>query len=266
MFGGISAAPRKYDQRQEGEFNVHAHLENFLFVVAIPSNNDVLSELALQALELKQHLGSSGGIIPLSSSKDHESDATLSTFNESNDEEIYITSTTTETVQVNEDHPDKNDPPHNTGEKNVEISGTSSQQQTTASSTDEKTREEKTEDVARAAKSFEPIKNREMPMILGYLVEPRTLGSEMQNGGRIRNVIRDIWNLEQSSGRSNTLIKKQLFRRGVDEQDNVSDATLIGAKQQELRLLGDGVENCGPGRRRDASGVCKFDESADSFL
>lgn len=269
--GGTNAAPRRYDQRQEGEFNVHAQLENFLFVVAIPSNNDVLSELALQALELKQHLGSSGGIIPPLPSKDHELDAT---FSESNDEEIYIT--TTDAVQISEDRSDKKDPPQNTGEENTEVSSTSSQQQqATTASTDEKMRREKAENVVRTAKSaknFKPTKSREMPMILGYLVDPRTLGFEMEEGGRARNVIRNIWNSEESD-RPDTSMKKQLFRRGLGEQDitlspntNENNAMFVGEKQQELRLLGDGIENCGPGRRRDASGLCEFDESDDSFV
>lgn len=211
--GGSSAAPRRYDQRQEGDFNVHAHLENFLLVVAVPSSNDVFSELALQALELKQQLGSSGSIIPPLSSKDHESDAT---FNESNEEEIYITSTTTETVQKSEDRSDKKDLP-----QTAEISSTSSQQQqvaTGSTESKEKAQGEKAEDVVRAAKSLEPTKSHGMPVILGYSVEPRTLGSEMQAGGRVRNAIRNIWSSEQP-GTLDTSMKKQLFRRELDEQD-----------------------------------------------
>lgn len=266
----VSAAPRRYDQRQEGEFNVHAQLENFLFVVAIPSNhNDILSELALQALELKQHLGASGGIISSASSKDHESDAT---FNESNDEvrgeEIYITSTTAETVQPSEN---KKDPSQSAEEKNV--SDTPSQP-AAATSSGEKVLKEKVEGVARAARDFEPAKSHEMPVILGYLVDTRrTLSSKMEDGGRARNVVGNVWNPDVEPGRPGTSMKKQLFRRDLDDEDispssaaNEKDATLVGGEQQELRLLGDGIENCGPGRRRDASGICVFDESDDSFF
>ncbi|XP_011143040.1 uncharacterized protein LOC105185334 [Harpegnathos saltator] len=271
FLAGISAAPRRYDQRQQGEFNVHAQLENLLFVVAVPGNNDFLSELALQALELKHHLGSPGRVIPPSSSKAHESE---DTFEESNDElrgeEVYITSTST-TVQANEDRPAKKESLHDAKEKNAEPSDASSQQQ--QATTGEETREEKAEGAIRTAKStkgFELIKSQQMPVILGYLVDIRTLGSKMEGGGRARNVIGNVWNPDVEPGRPGTLMKKQLSRRGLDEEDaaplatsNKNDTTLAGEKQQELRLLGDGVENCGPGRRRDATGVCGFDKSDD---
>lgn len=272
---GISAAPRRYDQRQQGELNVHAQLENLLFVITIPSNNDVLSELALQALDLKQHLDTSGrvGIQP-SSSKDHESNAWPSTtFKEPNEEirgeEIYIT--TAETVQTNEDRPDQKDPSQQSaGGKDVSDTSSQQQQATTAASTGGKAREEKAESVARVAKSvsFEPTKIHRMPVILGYLVDTRQdLGSKVEDSGRARNVVGNVWNPDVELGRPGILMKKQLFRRGLYEEDvDKKEATLVGGEQQELRLLGDAIENCGPGRRRDASGVCVFDESDESLF
>ncbi|XP_015111563.1 uncharacterized protein LOC107037505 [Diachasma alloeum] len=52
------------------------------------------------------------------------------------------------------------------------------------------------------------------------------------------------------------------------EEANVEDRKLevLGEeakfKRDELKLIGDAIENCGPGRYRDGVGICRADDSA----
>lgn len=258
----IDAAPTRYDQRQEGDFNVHAKLENLLFVVAIPSNNDLLGDLALQALELKQQLVSRS-----SSSKEQESIA-------SSDEETRgVEPYSVEIVQINENHSNKGSSVQKKEGANKEMSNISNQQ-TIISIGNEHDKTEILERVAKNVKAFEFPKSREEPPIIGYIVDARKiLGSKNEDDGRARNVVENVWNPAVESGRPGTSLKKQLLRREEDvalppsNVDKNDVASLSEDKQQnELRLLGDGIENCGPGRHRDASGVCQFDQSASALL
>ncbi|XP_014478300.1 PREDICTED: uncharacterized protein LOC106746315 [Dinoponera quadriceps] len=250
--GEISAAPRRYDQRQEGDFNVHAQLENLLFVVAIPSSNDVLSELALQALELKHQLGSSTGIVP--PPKDPESDVgTLTAFSEPDDDqvradEVYITST--EGARRSEDRPENADEKASGSEHQQEVTST-------AKSSGEEGRPIGRE--AKSAKGFDSAKSQGDPVIPGHLGNAKeTLGSKTEDSDRARNV---VGSPDVEPGRPGASMKKQLFRRGLGEDVAPPATTFVvgAAEQQEMKLLGDGIENCGPGRRRDPAGVCGFD-------
>jgi len=93
--------------------------------------------------------------------------------------------------------------------------------------------------------------------------------SKTEDGGRARNVLENIKNPDVDPEKPGT---KKLFQKREEDIAPLSniyknDMRLITEKkQQEMKLLGDAIENCGPGRRRDAAGICQFDESAGSLL
>lgn len=255
MLVKVDAAPARYDQRQEGDFNLHAKLENLLFVVAIPNNNDLLSDLALQALELKQQL--------VSRSKEQESLI-------QSDEETHVDPYSVGIVQINENIANKGNVVHKT-EGNKETANILNQQ-TIFSINNEHIRPPSSDRAAKNVKAFEFPKSREEPAIMAYFVDARKiLESKLEDDGRARNVVENVWNLDVESG---TSLKKQLLLRREEDvalpssnTDKKDVAPLSEDKQQnELRLLGDGIENCGPGRHRDTSGICQFDESASALL
>ncbi|XP_011644422.1 uncharacterized protein LOC105431724 [Pogonomyrmex barbatus] len=259
----VRAAPTRYDQRQEGVYNIRADLENFLLVVTLPSSKE-FNTFASTALEgLQQELLQ---LARSSSFKDQESIK----FGEQIHEEPY----TVQVIQINENPANKESSVRKTEEGDAGTSNISDQQSTSVNEGQtEETRS--VERIAKNLKNFDFPKSREVPAILGYFVDARKLlGSKMGNAGQARNVVGNVWNPDVESGRPGTSLKKQLPRRGEEnvalpssnvDKNDVS-LTFPEEKQQELRLLGDGVENCGPGRRRDASGLCQFDESAGSLL
>lgn len=249
----VDAAPARYDQRQDGEINGHGTLKNLLFVVVFPgsgsANTNDISELAWHAIETAVLARSKGQGAIKSSEAIHQ-------------EEPYSAE-----IQINENHLDKENSVRKV-EGDTKTLNVLNQQP--ASVGDGQT--EKTDRIARNVKNFDFPKSREVPALPGYFVNmrktsrPKTVGS-----GRARNVVGNVvWNPDDEPGRPGTSLKKQLpgkedvaLSSSNAEKNNVSPLT--EEKQQELRLLGDGVENCGPGRHRNASGVCQFDESIDSL-
>nr|XP_012233619.1 PREDICTED: uncharacterized protein LOC105678687 [Linepithema humile] len=236
---GIGAAPAKYDQRQEGEFNLNAKLENFLFVVAVPSNNEFLTDLALQALELKLKRSN----LP----KDHES---IKTDEEIHNEEPY----SVEIVRIDEN-------PSDEASSTRKAEGES----TAKASIGDKAAEKRS---AKDVKGFEFPKSREVPTIVGYLLDPKkTHGSyKTENGARARNVLGIMWNPDVQAAKPGTSLKKQLLRR--EEEDDVvasssnadkNDVASLSEEKPELWLVGHGAENCGPGSRRNGETfICEY--------
>lgn len=250
----VDTAPTRYDQRQEGDVNVHAQLENLLFVVAIPSNNNLLSDLALQALELKQQL------VSRSSSKGQESII-------SSDEEAreIIEPIPVEIIQINENHSNKGSSVQKTEGHNKEGTNVSNQQTIFSFITEQKEKLDKR--IAKNMKAFEFPKSREEPAIIGYFVDARKmLGSKIEDEGRARNVVENVRHPVIESGRPGTTLKKQLLQKeeaialpssNADKNDVTSSSE--EKQQDELILLGDEYrKNCGPDGYRDASGVCHY--------
>ncbi|EFN72509.1 hypothetical protein EAG_13432 [Camponotus floridanus] len=252
----VDAAPTRYDQRQEGDVNVHAQLENFLFVVAIPSNNNLLGDLALQALELKQQL------ISRSSSKGQESIVS------SNEKSLRadIAEPAVEIIQINENHSNKGATIHKTEGQNEEATNVSNQQ-TIFSISNAQQEAKFPERSAKNMPAFEFPKSREEPAIIGYFVDARKiLESKIEDEGRARNVVENVRNPIIESGRPGTTLKKQLLQKeedielpssNADKNDVTSSSE--DKQQDELILLGDEYhKNCGPDGYRDASGICHY--------
>lgn len=254
-FAEVRAAPTRYDQRQDGDFNLHGQLDNFLFVAVFPSKNTpLLSEITWDDVE-------HGISTILSRSKEQ---GLIKSGEEVHQDEPH----TVEIVQINENRPGKESSVRK-AEGDAETSNVSDQQPTSIGDG----QAEKAERVARNVKNFEFPKSREVPTIPGYFVDVRKMfRPKTGDSGRARNVVGNVWHLDVEPVRPGTSLKKQLPRRGGEDVAPSSNAdkndvpSFAEEKQQELRLLGDGIENCGPGRRRDASGVCQFDGSAGSLL
>jgi hypothetical protein len=247
ILAGISAAPAGYDQRQQGDFNVHAKLENFLFVVGIPNSDEALTNMVVQTLlEYTPQLKSRSNSL-----KDQEA---IKSGEEIHNEEPY----SVEIIRIGE---------------NPSNEGISSARRAEGESTAKVSIGNKGAEKARSAKNvkaFEFSKSREVSTIVAYLLDPKKMhGYKTEDGGRARNVLGIIWNPDIEPAKPGTSLKKQLLRR-EEEEDVASnadrnDVASFSEEKQELSLLGDGIENCGPGRRRDASGVCQFDETAGSL-
>lgn len=243
---GISASPARYDQRQQGDFNLDAKLENLLFVIAIPSNKDFLTDVALQALELKHQLKRSN------SPKDQES---IKADEGIRSEEPY----SVEIIRINENPSDEGSSTRRAeGESIAKVSiGNRGVEKAVRS--------------AKNVKDFEFPKSREVPTVVKYLLNPREIHVyKTQDGGRARNVLGIVWNPDVQTARSGKSLKKQLIRREEKEDDASSsnagnDVTSLSEEKQELWLLGS-TENCGPESHRDASGICQFNKSAGSLL
>jgi len=251
-FAKVGAAPAKYDQRQDGEINGHGTLKNLLFVVLFPgssgstSTNDI-SDLAWHAIQAAVNARSKG-------------QGAIKSSEEVRQEEPYSAE-----IQINENYLDKENSVQKV-EGDTKTLNVLDQQ--LAPIGDEQTK--KIDRITRNVKNFDFPKSREVPTLPGYFVNVRkTSRPKTGSSGRVRSVVGNvIWNPDDEPGRPS--LKKQLpgekdvtlFSSNAEKNDV---SPLTEEKQQELRLLGDGVENCGPGRHRDASGVCQFDESADSL-
>lgn len=251
------SAPAKYDQRQEGDFNVQAHLKNFLFLIVYGGNGNgddhgsLLGDLALQALELKQQL-SSRSSTSSSGSRGAESSAG---DKPARGEEPY----SVEIIRIDEKDPSRDAQAATDVVVSIGESG-------------------KGEEVAnRTGKSargfFEFAKNGvPSPLFLGYLANGGRAHAapDTEDGGRVRSV----WNYGVDYGRAGASLKKQLLRgenaeavAPTSKASVVDNAASVQEKRQEPKPLANGIESCGPGRRRDASGICRpFDGSTGSLL
>ncbi|KYN29258.1 PREDICTED: uncharacterized protein LOC108766230 [Trachymyrmex cornetzi] len=251
-FAKVGAAPAKYDQRQDGEINGHGTIKNLLFVVLFPgssgstSANDI-SDLAWHAIQAAVNARSKGQGAIKSSDEVHQ-------------EEPYSAE-----IQINENYLDKENSVRKV-EGDTKTLNILDQQLALVG--DGQT--EKIDRIARNVKNFDFPKSREVPTLPGYFMNARKTSRPKTGGnGRARSMVGNVvWNPDDEPGKPS--LKKQLsgeedvaLSSSNAEKNDVSP--LAEEKQQELRLLGDGVENCGPGRHRDAFGVCQFDESADSL-
>lgn len=249
----VGTAPAKYDQRQEGDFNLHAQLDNLLFVVAIPSNNDLVSDLALQALDLKQHLVSRS-----SSSKEQ---ASIESDEETRNAKPY----TLGIIQVNENQVNKGNLTQDIKGHN-NISTTIMNNQAFLSIIKDKEELKEYERSAKNVKAFEFPKSREEPAVVGYLDTKKMLGSKIEDDERVRDVIENVRNPVIKSGKPGMTLKKQLFKKEEDialpsSNTDKNDVTSLSEDKQqgELILLGDEYrKNCGPDGHRDASGICHY--------
>nr|XP_003707454.2 PREDICTED: uncharacterized protein LOC100881220 [Megachile rotundata] len=235
----VSAAPATYDQRQSGDFNVDAKFENFLIIVATSGTSSLFNNLATQALELND-------LISRSKQSQEKSSETM----------IYETEDANsgkEPYHVEIVHIDKGD---DKSEKDVpkEKIKTENSERTDLVADDEKG--------AKRARSLFKSEKYE-----------HTDRSMKENKKPIERRNSHVKNLEQSddlpvkeetlkAARPGISLKKQLSKSEEESAPLVSEErNELGHNYQELILLGDGIENCGPGRYRDKLGICQKDKS-----
>lgn len=184
-FTMLYALPTTYDQRQDGNLNLAAKLENIMVVVALPGRKKPPSSSSYnEALESYLTLAMNEQGIPL-----------RNTNHQSSSEEIY-------------------------GEED------DSEEQESAlpsdpSSPTEETQKDKDNDAPRPPRSIPSNLNEQSP---GNLFD-----NELPSG-------------EQENGNNQT-----------GEHNEVLESFVDGP----LKLIGDGIEDCGPERRRDSYGVCQ---------
>lgn len=213
------AVPTRYDQRQDGKTNIDAKLENFLLLIAIPSDLNLLNSLpSIDLVSLK---------------------------NEAKSSEVSLS---TETPVVYETEAES----HGRAPYHVDIIHIE-KDQTGVKNADEESKTEK------QAKSFW---RREGRKIEGLEKEKEKMSNEMEVFDEFKDSYEKNGFKRKKSG---TILKEILIKKGSQEisslpsERNVEDE--IGDKPQELKLLGGGIENCGPGRYRDKAGICQIDKN-----
>ncbi|XP_043582161.1 uncharacterized protein LOC122567555 [Bombus pyrosoma] len=259
----IYAAPATYDQRQDGDFNVDAKFENFLVVVATSGSSGLFKNLATQALELNE-------LISQRSKQQNAEKPSETMVYETEDadggrepyhvEIVHIEKEGDSTAQSK--HTDKSSDAKNTEKIELETS-----------SMDSKNSEPGLQEV-----SIDGKKTVKRTRSLWNTEEHRGLvDSSIKENKRSTNVrSSQVKNLDHSddlpvkeeevlkAARPGISLKKQLSKKEEEDILLISEErNELGNKlaEQELVLLGGGIENCGPGRYRDKLGVCQNDSN-----
>lgn len=258
-----NAAPATYDQRQDGDFNVDAKFENFLVVVATSGSSGLFKNLATQALELNE-------LISQRSKQQAAEKPSETMVYETEDadggrepyhvEIVHIEKEGDSTAQSK--HTDKTSDAKNTEKIELETS-----------SMDSKNSEPGLQEV-----SIDGKKTVKRTRSLWNTEEHRGLVDSSIKGNKRSTNVRSsqVKNLDHSddlpvkeeevlkAARPGISLKKQLSKKEEEDIPSISEErNELGNKlaEQELVLLGGGIENCGPGRYRDKLGVCQNDNN-----
>ncbi|KAG7203320.1 hypothetical protein KM043_010408 [Ampulex compressa] len=270
LFLGCNAAPTTYDQRQDGKYNVHAKLENFLIVVATSgSSSDILNSLAAQAIELK-------GLAPRSSLAKQETTAEYEAEGGSRGkspfhiEIVHIGKDNEDSAEVNGGRdtnsvkiPRKEEAPSSKKKEEEKVEG--AVERIVVASLESERGDKQARNLWKRIRSNDLRKaDRES------LIDLSEVGDVRRSQEKLAEIVEasNLPGLEGGlkAGRPGISLKKQLSSRKEDEDVPLvpgerNDVGSSESKPQELKLLGGGIENCGPGRYRDKSGVCQFDEA-----
>lgn len=258
-----NAAPATYDQRQDGDFNVDAKFENFLVVVATSGSSGLFKNLATQALELNELISQR--------SKQQTADKPSETM-------VYET-----------EDADGGREPYHVEIVHIEKEGDSAAQSKHTDKTSDAKNTEKTEleTSSMDSKNSEPglqevsidgKKTVKRARSLWNTEEHRGLVDSSIKGNKRSTNVRSsqVKNLDHSddlpvkeeevlkAARPGISLKKQLSKKEEEDIPSISEErNELGNKlaEQELVLLGGGIENCGPGRYRDKLGVCQNDNN-----
>ncbi|XP_076637682.1 uncharacterized protein LOC143349912 [Colletes latitarsis] len=251
------AAPTKYDQQQTGNYNVDAKFENFLFVFLDSDKSGQLSKLAQEALQVLQFNSqtSSRDASKRTPSEKLSEPTVYETEDKDEGREPYHV----EIVRIEKEggttsrskHPEKSGSPEaNGGEKIGPGTSPTSLEGGLEVFIENKKKGKKTRSLWRNEESH------------GLVDGPK---EESKRPGHIKYSMVD--NLAQSeeiskATRPGISLKKQLSRKEEKDVSSVSEErNELTNKSQELVLLGGGIENCGPGRFRDQTGICQNDKN-----
>ncbi|KAF3421253.1 hypothetical protein E2986_04878 [Frieseomelitta varia] len=272
----VNAAPATYDQQQNGDLNVDAKFENFLVVVATSGSGDLLGNLASQVFRLNR-LGSQQARGKQQSGKNLSETVVYETEDADGGREPYHV----EIVHIDKEgnntarskHSDQSSDVKN--RENTELS---------ASLKDSKSLDSNLRSVSDSNVSIDNSKTTIKKIRSLWNAEEhheQFVDSSIKGNKRSANVrnsqVENFNHSEDLSVKEGALratrpgisLKKQLSKKEEEEEEE-EDVPLISEErnelgnklvEQELVLLGGGIENCGPGRYRDKLGICQTDKN-----
>lgn len=259
------AAAASYDQQQTGSYNVDAKFENFLFVFLDSDKGGPLSKLAQEALQVLQFNSLTS---PRGASKHTAEKLSEATVYETEDKDEGREPYHVEIVRIEKDegenaarskHLEKSETPGGNSGGKIEP-GTSSK------SLEGGPNPEVSIDNKKPGKRARSLwRNEESRGLLdASLVEQRKRPVHVKYS-TVENLAQsdDLSVKEEvpKATRPGMSLKKQLSRKEEKDVTSMSEErNELTNKSQELVLLGGGIENCGPGRYRDQSGICQNDK------
>ncbi|XP_031833838.2 uncharacterized protein LOC116427529 [Nomia melanderi] len=258
FIGRIEAAPASYDQRQTGELNVDAKLDNFLIVVANTFNEGLLEKLASQAaLQLSLLTARRSNAAKQGPGKPLEATVYETEDKEEGREPYHV-----EIVHIEKDGDDtrrKYPPPVLAVDYFEDGQGKVTEKAGQKTSTDEPDPQVSINDKNVEKRSRSVWGNQKNRRLIGE----RSKGvlhvdSSEENLAQADDLVaREV----SKAARPGISLKKQLSKKEEELSLVSEERNELSNKSDELVLLGGGVENCGPGRYRDKSGICQEDKA-----
>ncbi|XP_066586966.1 uncharacterized protein [Prorops nasuta] len=242
IFSVGQAIPVTYDQRQEGTFNWVSDFKNILFVVAPPINThtDIVHEIVNQALELKNLASSRHANSQPEVENDHDHLVRNPALAERKNNEPYRV----EIVHIGKDE--------DTKEPKLEII------------------EESNKNRMKIIPSVSVLKDPEVKSRDSATIKPevdvKKLDIEIEKKKSNKENISVVVHRQKRGDRSLWRNTNEQYKLGSSLKKELSRGNLAKKKDSEfheLKLIGDGIENCGPGRHRDSAGICQPDSSKE---
>lgn len=274
----MNAAPTTYDQRQTGEVNVDAKLENFLVIIATSGSSSLFGSLASQALELNELISQRGK----QQNRNRESKPSEMVIYETEDADGGRQPYHVEIVHI-ENEGDATD----ANKRRVDVSSDVETIEKIQLRESSKVISEESSDDGKIARetsvSRVPGDSKTEIKKIRSLWETEAIGRRLGDGPMEGKKTADVKDTQRVSLdrndqlpvkhetakviRPGILLKKQLSKD--EEEEEEKNAAPLSEERNELGngykdqlvLIGDGIENCGPGRYRDRTGICQDDES-----
>ncbi|XP_069689267.1 eukaryotic translation initiation factor 4 gamma [Periplaneta americana] len=279
--------PVRYDQRQEGDLNVHAHLENFIIVLIPNSGGLGILDLLPLKKDVNRHVvkpsssvegdSDAGKYVPpstaiKSSSPDFPAGKSpykvdlVSGDSDPVGQEVVIahsktstpsseSPTTTTTFSPNEKTSSK-PPVEESSEKNEKNEASTTTEGKTDEPTTEKAGDSKKKEDEVPVVNFKPEKPVKSPKTIDFGIEVPLIDLRKVTEDDVPEI--DFTQTLRSKAESDELISKRKFLssglQSASEQRQVS-ADEIANKLKSLRS---GIQECGPDQRQDSLGNCVY--------
>lgn len=273
-----TAAPATYDQRQDGKYNVHANLENFLIIVATGGHHNLLNDLVVQAVDLQDLTSRAKGeskasAVPLAgeeTAQEHRPNQkpSATVVYETEDVKIGKEPYRVEIVHIEKDRSSEEVPRAKALAEEAEPAAEDKPEEEEPVAEPADPKAELLAAVPNPVQRDEEPKHarslwKDVTRKLAEVIEKEK--DFLERRKKPEDVDKELRDEVPKNGKPGAALKKQLSKK---EQESVyltlrekNDVSLIEQKPEELKLLGGGIENCGPGRYRDGSGICQIDLS-----
>ncbi|XP_076234949.1 uncharacterized protein LOC143179536 [Calliopsis andreniformis] len=248
-----NAAPTTYHQTQVGNFNVDTKLDNFLIVIGEALSSNLLNKLATKALQL-QSLPSQRSVSEGTSEKPLEATVYETDDAKGGREPYHV-----EIVHIGKE-----------GESALEKSKASEKPEIPSGNTENKIENDKSSNLEGASVvSIDGSKpDKKVRSLLGSEEHFEVVYDSTKKSKQLismKNFDQSDLEVKEESfktTRPGISLKKQLSKEQEEENRVLTSAERNDlGKFHELVLVGDGIENCGPGRYRDRKGICQHDQS-----